>query len=804
MKFTLSWLKQHLDTEATIDEVVEAMTLAGLEVEDVENPAEKLSAFSVAKVLTAEKHPDADKLKVCTVDTRDGVKTIVCGAPNARADMTVAYAPMGAYIPGADFSLDKKPRKIRGVESSGMMCSGSELDLGDDADGIMDLDSSLKMGMPLADALDLNDPVIDFEVTPNRPDWLGVDSIARDLAAVGLGTLITKPIESVKGSFPCPVSIETQVPNACPTFVGRVVKGVKNGPSPQWLQDQLKAIGLRPISALVDITNFITYDRARPLHFYDVAKLKGGITVRMGKSGLDFPEQEWDTFEALDDKTYIASIHDCVISDESGILGLGGIVGGESTGCDENTTDILIECAYFDPLTIRKTAKRKAINSDAKYRFERGVDTGFILGGMDLATQMVLEICGGEASEVVIAGEIPTPPSAIEFDPMQVVKLTSLKLGDDEMTRILEALGFTVEHGPIWTVGVPTWRRDATEGADLVEEIARIHGYHNLEAVSLPPLPGRREPTATLTQNRTRLARRALAERGLSEAITWSFVLQDHAKLFGGGDDKMLLDNPISSDLDCMRPTALIHLLLAGQRNADKGYPRAAQFELGPVYRGTEPNEQALTLAGMRRTETERHWAGECPVDALSAKADALAALEAMGANVSNLQMSKPTGDYWHPGRSGRLQMGPKNILADFGELHPRVLKALGIDGRVVAFEVWPENIPAPRKKNTSKAKAALALSDFMPVHRDFAFIVAEDVQAGAILKAAQGADKQLISNVSLFDIYQGQGVEDGHKSLAIDVTLSPKDATLTDKDIEAVSDKIIASVMKAGGRLRG
>ena len=791
MKFTLSWLKEHLETDATIEQVAEAMTLAGLEVEEIENPAEKLSAFSIAKVLTAEKHPDADKLRVCTVDTRDGVKTIVCGAPNARADMTVAYAPMGAYIPGADFSLDKKPRKIRGVESSGMMCSGAELDLGDDADGIMDLDSGFAMGTPLADALGLNDPVIDFEVTPNRPDWLGVDSIARDLAAVGLGTLKTKPIKPVKGSFPCPVKIETTT-DACPAFVGRVVKGVKNGPSPKWLHDQLKAIGLRPISALVDITNFITYDRARPLHFYDVAKLKGGIKVRMGQD---------EKFNALDDKAYTATSDDVAITDESGILGLGGIVGGTSTGCDEDTTDILIEAAYFNPLTIRRSAKRLGVNSDAKYRFERGVDTGFLMGGMELATQMVLDICGGEASDIVVAGDIPTPPPAIKFDTALNKRLTGLDMSDAEMRKILTDLGFSV--GKDWTVQVPTWRRDATEGADLVEEIARVHGYHNLEAVSLPPLPGRREPTATITQNRTRLARRALAARGLSEAITWSFVLQNHAKLFGGGDDAMLLDNPISSDLDCMRPTALIHLLLAGQRNTDKGYPRSAQFELGPVYRGTQPSDQALALAGMRRTETERHWAGECPVDALSAKGDALAALEAMGANIAKLQMSKPTGDYWHPGRSGRLQMGPKNILADFGELHPRILKALGIDGRVVAFEVWPENIPAPKKKKTSKAKSALALSDFMPVHRDFAFIVSDDVQAGAILKAAKGADKQLISDAVLFDVYKGKGVEKGHKSLAIDVTLSPKEATLTDKEIETVSDKIIAQVMKVGGRLR-
>ena len=793
MKFTLSWLKEHLQTDAALSEIVEAMTLAGLEVEEVHNPADELAAFSIAKVKTAEKHPDADKLKVCRVETRDGEMQIVCGAPNARAGMTVAYAPMGAYIPGADFSLDKKPRKIRGVESSGMMCSARELNMGDEHDGIMDLDSDLEMGTPLADALEINDPVIDFEVTPNRPDWLGVDSIARDLAAVGLGTLKTPDIKQVKGSFPCPAEIKTDVPEACPAFVGRVIKGVKNGPSPKWLQDRLTAIGLRPISALVDITNFITYDRARPLHFYDANKLSGGITVRFGKD---------ESFDALDDKTYIAGDSDVAITDDSGILGLGGIVGGTSTGCDEGTTDILIECAYFDPLTIRRSAKRLGVNSDAKYRFERGVDTGFLLGGMDLATQMVLEICGGEPSEVVVAGAIPTPPPAIKFDTKLNKRLTGLTLDDGQMTTILEDLGFKV--GKDWTVEVPTWRRDATESADLVEEIVRIHGFHNLEAVSLPALAGRREPTATFTQNRTRLARRALAARGLSEAITWAFVLQDHAKVFGGGADDMLLDNPISSDLDCMRPSALIHLLLSGQRNSDKGYGGSALFEMGGTYQSQAPEGQTLTLAGLRFVTTERHWKGSSSVDALTAKGDALAALSAMGANVDNLQLSKPSGPYWHPGRSGRLQMGPKNILADFGELHPRALKALGISGRVVAFEIWPESLPAPRKKkNASKAKAALALSEMMPVHRDFAFVVADDVSAGDILKAAKGADKQLITDVQLFDIYAGQGVEDGHKSLAIDVTLSPKDATLTDKDIEAVSERIIAQVKKAGGVLR-
>lgn len=797
MKFTLSWLKEHLETDASLEEVVEAMTLAGLEVEEVHSPADALAPFSIAKVKTAEKHPDADKLKVCTVETRDGEMQIVCGAPNARAGMTVAYAPMGAYIPGADFSLDKKPRKIRGVESSGMMCSANELGLGDDSDGIMDLDSALDMGTALADALGVNDPVIDFEVTPNRPDWLGVNGIARDLAAVGLGKLITPAITPVKGSFPCPQKIEIDNTDACPTFAGRVVRGVKNGPSPEWLQSKLKAIGLRPISALVDITNYLSYDRARPLHVYDMAKLSGPIRARMGKE---------ESFTALDDKDYAAGEPDCVIADESGVLGLGGIMGGTSSGCTEGTTDVFIESAYFDPLTIRKTAKRLGINSDAKYRFERGVDSGFVLGGLEMATQLILDICGGEASEVELAGAMLPAPKDIAFNPALTERLTGLSLEESAVENILTDLGFEIKSkGDIWSVGVPSYRRDAEGGADLVEDIARIHGFHNLEAVSLPPLSGRREPTATLAQNRMRLARRALAGRGLSEAITWAFVLRDHAKVFGGGAEDMLLDNPISSDLDCMRPSALIHLLLAGQRNSDKGYPGSALFEMGAAYHSQEPDGQRLALAGLRFVSPQRHWQGVSEASPLTAKADAAAALSAMGAQAGKLQLTKPSGAYWHPGRSGRFQMGPKNILADFGELHPRALKALGIEGRVVAFEIWPENLPAPKaKKSGGKAKSALSLSELMPVHRDFAFIVKSGVEAGAILKAAKGADKQLISDVQLFDIYEGKGVEEGHKSLAIDVTLSPKDATLTDKDIEAVSQRIITQVEKAGGVLRG
>ena len=794
MKFTLSWLKRHLKTDATIEEVAEAMTLAGLEVEEIIDPSKALSAFTIAHVKSAEKHPDADKLRVCTVDTVDGEKQIVCGAPNARAGIAVAYAPMGAYIPGLDFSLDKKPRKIRGVESSGMMCSGKELELGEDHDGILELDpAEYPVGQAVSDAMGANDPVIDFEVTPNRPDWLGVNSIARDLAAVGLGELISPAIERLAGTFPCPQEIKIDDTDGCPAFVGRVVRGVKNGPSPQWLQDQLKAIGLRPISALVDITNFITYDRARPLHFYDLAKLKGAINVRRATG---------EAFDALDDKSYTATNADIAISDESGILGLGGIVGGVTTGCDEGTTDILIESAYFDPLTIRRSAKRLGVNSDAKYRFERGVDTGGLIDGAELATRMVLDICGGEASEIVVAGDIPAAPPAIKFDTALNERLTGLKLSEKDMLKILTDLGFTV--GKDWTVDVPSFRRDATEGADLVEEIVRIHGFHNLEAVSLPPLPGRREPTATLTQNRTRLARRALAGCGLSEAVTWSFVLKAHAEVFDGSQAALALDNPISEELNWMRPSALIHMLLAGQRSANQGYPGAALFELGPIFRGIAPDEQSLSLAGMRRAEAPRDWAGTVEITALTAKADAIAALKAMGANTENLQTMEAVGSYWHPGRSASLRLGPKNVLASFGELHPRALKALGIDGRVVAFEIAPDNIPAPRKKSASKAKSALTLSDLMPVHRDFAFIVDEAVKSGDILKAAKGADKQLITHVSLFDVYRGKGVDEGQKSLAIDVTLTPKDATLTDTDIEAVSAKIIEKVMKVGGRLRG
>ncbi|MEM7729551.1 MAG: phenylalanine--tRNA ligase subunit beta, partial [Pseudomonadota bacterium] len=601
MKFTLSWLKDHLDTDATLPEIVDAMTMAGLEVEEVHDPAAALSDFTVGHVLSAEKHPDADKLQVCQVATIDGEKTVVCGAPNARAGIHVAYAELGTYIPGADFSLDKKPRKIRGVESFGMLCSASELGLGEDSDGIIELPEA-EVGAPVADVLGLNDPVIDFEVTPNRPDWLGVRGITRDLAAAGLGTLKPEEIEPVPAAFDNPQTVRIEATDACPAFVGRVVRGVTNGPSPAWLREKLTAIGLRPISALVDITNFMTIDRARPLHVYDLGKVQGDIIVRMG---------EGETFDALDDRIYTATEQDVAICDETGILGLGGIVGGESSGVDETTTDILIECAVFDPLTIRRSAKRLGVNSDAKYRFERGIDTGFMEDGMEMATRLVLDLCGGEASTVEIAGDIPAEPEPVSFDPARVEQLLGFTPGEAEIEAILSKLGFgRIGDDTPWTLSVPTWRRDVTMQADLVEEVARIAGFDRLPSTPLPALIGRREPTATPTQIRTRLARRALALQGLDETVSWSFVLDAHARAFGGGEASLHLDNPISAELNVMRPSALIHLLLSGQTAADRGYPGAALFELGPVFRGTEPGDQALSLAGMRRAEPGRDWAG--------------------------------------------------------------------------------------------------------------------------------------------------------------------------------------------------
>ncbi len=786
MKFTLSWLKEHLETDATLEQIVAAMTMAGLEVEEVIDPAEKLSSFTVGRVLSAEQHPDADRLRVCQVETIEGVKQIVCGAPNARADIWVAFAPVGAYVPGIDVTL--KSAKIRGVESFGMMCSAKELELGEDHDGILELSAdNLKVGQLVSDVMGLNDTVIDFEVTPNRPDWLGVNSIARDLAAAGLGSLIETPIVPIAGKFPCPQEVIIDDSNACPAFAGRVIRGVKNGPSPDWVQRRLRAIGLRPISALVDITNLMSYDRDRPLHVYDLAKLSGPIRARLGTGD--------ERLQALDDKSYDIGSDMCVIADDNGAIGLGGVMGGSSTAVDENTKDVFIECALFDPQITMQTGRDTGITSDARYRFERGVDSGFVLDGIELATRLVLDWCGGEPSEVTLAGEIPPAPAPVDFELKQVKRLTGLNLDESQIRNILQLLGFEcaqVKNGHM-LVNIPSWRRDVTGAADLVEEVVRIHGFDKLPAQSLTRLPGQLPPKPALAQRQAHAMRYALAGLGFNECVTWSFCDQKHAKAFCGGSDELVLANPISSELDCMRPSILIHLLLAAQRNSDHGQQNLSLFEVGPVYKGDAPEDQLLCAAGIITAGTIRHWQGNSKANVFTAKDAALQALIAAGAGLQSLQTYTDTSSYWHPGRSGALRLGPKNTLAEFGELHPAALKALKVDGPVYGFEIWPTNIPPARKNKISRS--ALLRHDLLAVSRDFAFVVPESVSAQDLVRSARGADKKLICDVQVFDIYAGKGIEDGFKSVAIEVQLQPLDHTLTDTEIDAVSKKIIAKV---------
>ncbi len=804
MKFTLSWLKEHLETTATLSEIVEAMISVGLEVEHVDDPAERLKAFTIGEVLEAEKHPEADKLRVCKVATKDGVLQIVCGAPNARAGIKVAYAAVGAYVPGIDVTLTKA--KIRGVESFGMMCSARELMLGDDHDGIIEAPSSAKVGDAVAAALGADDPVIEFEVTPNRPDTNGVAGVARDLAAAGLGKLITKAPAAIRGEFPCPQKIALDFPedaqNACPMFAGRYIRGVRNGPSPKWLADRLRAIGLRPISALVDVTNLLTYDRARPLHVYDADRLNGAVRARLGRKG--------ESFLALDNKAYEVDETMTVIADDKGVLGFGGIIGGEASGCTDDTRNVFVECAYFDPLRTAKTGRKTGIHSDARHRFERGVDPEFVVPGLELATQIILDICGGTPSEILVAGEKPKSEKVIEFPPSEVKRLTGIDVPPERSEAILSSLGFKVRRSDPWLVDAPSWRPDIEGKADLVEEIARIVGFSSLPAETLPARCAVETPKLTLAQDRRRLARRALASRGLLEAVTWSFTDQRHAALFCDGEnwlaaEGLILANPISSDLGSMRPSMLPNLVAALQRNADRGRGDLALFEVAPVYGSDRPEGQQTVAGGARLSQPKRHWSGAVrPADVFTVKADAIAALEAAGAKVEQSQTTADAPNWYHPGRSGVLRLGPKLALAHFGELHPRVLKAMGVDGPVFGFEAFLDAIP-PAKAKPTKTKPALDASGLLPVMRDFAFVVDQNVTADALLKAVRSADKKLIADASLFDVYQGKGVPEGRKSLAVEVTLQPREKTLTDEEIDRVAKTIVSAVEKAtGGALRG
>lgn len=805
MKFTLSWLKDHLDAEASLEMISETLTRIGLEVEGIEDKAASLKPYVVAHVLTAEQHPNADRLRVCTVDAGDGQPLqVVCGAPNARAGMKTVFAPPGTYVPGKNITLSVG--NIRGVESHGMLCSGAELGLGEESDGILDLPDDAPTGQPYALYAKLDDPVIEINLTPNRPDCTSIHGIARDLAATGLGGLKREPQPPVRGEGACPVPVTLDLEaldgGLCPYFTLRLVRGVKNGPSPDWMQARLRAIGLRPINALVDITNYLTFDQGRPLHVFDAAKVRGGLVVRRARDG--------EALKALDGKTYTLTADTVVIADDSGVESIGGIIGGEASGCDADTVDVLIESALWDPMNIAQSGRRLGIITDARYRFERGVDPAFTLPGLDLATRLVLEICGGTPSMPVIVGEPPVVERVIDFPWTETRRLAGIELSRAEMKVTLEALGFHVAGtGDRVKVLTPSWRPDVEGKADLVEEIVRIAGLDRIEPKPLPRIEAIGKPMLTVMQKRTRLAKRALASHGLVEAVTWSFIPHDDAVLFGGGGVDLALANPIAADLSDMRPSLIPGLLRAGQRNADRGNADVALFEVGQCFANDQPEGQTTRAAAIRRgTATHagagRHWDGAMkPVDAFDAKADAMALLAALGIPTGGLQIVAGGPDWLHPGRSGTLQFGPKNPVGYFGEVHPRVLKALDLKGQIVAFEITLDAVPLPKYRPT-KVKPALVLSDFQPISRDFAFVVGRDVAAGDVVKAAQGAERKLITGIDVFDIYEGIGIPEGSKSVAIAVRLQPVDRTLTDAEIEGVTARIVAEVeRKTGATLR-
>jgi len=807
MKFTLSWLKEHLQTDATLDEICARLTMIGLEVEDVDDKA-AFKPFVIAKVLSAEKHPQADRLKVLMVDTGSGAPVqVVCGAPNARAGLVGAFAAPGTYVPGIDVTL--AVGNIRGVESRGMMCSEKELEISDSHDGIIDLPEDAPVGTSFAAYAGLDDPIIEINLTPNRPDCTSVYGIARDLAASGLGTLkpLAMPAFAVEGETPVALKIVLDDTRLCPGFALRLVRGVKNGPSPKWMQQRLLAIGLRPISALVDITNYMTFDQGRPMHVFDAAKVKGNLVVRRARDG--------ETVLALDQREYKLNPSNVVIADDNGVESIGGIMGGEHSGCDENTTDVLIESALWDPMNIAKSGRSLGIITDARYRFERGVDPEYMVPGLERTTELVLACCGGTAAMAKVEGYKGYEPKIVDFPLSEVKRLTGLEVSAEESKSILTKLGFSVSgSGERVSVAVPSWRPDVDGKADLVEEIMRIHGVDNIKPQPLSSHAAVNGKILTVLQIRTRSAKRALAARGMLEAVTWSFIAEDQAKLFGGGSNALKLANPIASDMSDMRPSLLPGLLSAAQRNADKGYGDVAIFEVSGTYENDTPEGQRRVAGGIRRGTATlagagRMWSnaakgGGKPVDVFDAKADALAVIEACGLPMSNIQIEHGGPAWYHPGRSGTIKMGPKVVLGYFGEFHPKTLEALDVSGALAGFEVYIDAMPEPKKKAT-RTKPALELSPFQAVKRDFAFVVDKTVEAGAIVRAAVGADRKLVTGVNVFDIFEGASLGEGKKSIAIEVQIQPAERTLTDEDFEALTQKIVANVTKAtGGVLRG
>lgn len=796
MKFTLSWLKEHLETDASLDDILYALTDLGLEVEGVENPRDALKGFKLVKVQEAEPHPDADKLRVCKVETDEGMTQIVCGAPNARAGITAVLAKPGMYIPGLDITISVG--KIRGVESHGMMASMRELNLGEDHDGIIELEGG-EIGMEFADYLAQTDPskvdpVIEIAITPNRPDALGVHGIARDLAARGLGTLKPLKVETVESTFANPISVEITeaAKDGCYLFGGRYIRGVKNGPSPMWLQDRLTAIGLRPISILVDVTNFFTYDRNRPLHVFDAATVKDGLVIDRAKGG--------EELLALDEKTYKMPEGAMCIFSGGKVESIGGIMGGEETGCSDDTVDVFVEAAVWNTLDIAKAGRALKVNSDARYRNERGIDPAYNMQALDDATAMILALCGGEASDVVMAGAVPDVSRAYRLDTDRVQSLVGMDIAPARQVAILESLGFVMDGD---MAQVPSWRPDVLGEADLVEEVARVESLTHLAPKAMTRPAGVAKPILTPMQVRESAARHQAAALGYNECVTYSFVDEKSAKLFGGGTDAVKLENPISSEMSHMRPDLLIGLLQAAARNQARGFADLSLFECGPAFHGGEPGEQHLQVAGLlvgASGPKDVHGARRV-MDLYDAKADAEAVLAAIGAP-AKAQILRDTSPWFHPGRSGKICLGPKKVLAQFGELHPKVLKEMGVKGTAMAFTVYLEEAPLPR--GSKVARSAFFTNDLQAVERDFAFVVDKSVNALDLVNAAAGVDKVLIEEVRVFDEFIGGSLGEDKKSLAITVRLQPVDATLKDKDLEEISAKIVAKVEKAtGGTLR-
>ena len=788
MKFTLSWLKDHLETNATLDEIVDTLTRIGLEVEGVENPAAKLADFKIARVLTAERHPQADKLQVLSVDAGDGPVQVVCGAPNARAGLVGVFGLPGATVPANGMVL--RVAAIRGVESNGMMCSTRELELGEDHDGIIELPADAPVGTDFADYAGLTDPVIDASVLPNRPDCMGVRGIARDLAVAGLGTLKPLKVEAIIGEGAGP-AIRIEDSEGCPAFYGRTVRDVTNRASPEWLAKRLRAVGQKPISALVDVTNYVSIDLGRPLHVYDADTLSGGLVARTSRPD-DAP------FVALNNKEYGPVENAVVIADDARVLGFGGIIGGEYSGSELTTKNVVIECAYFDADRIARTGQKLALTTDARQRFERGVDPAFLDDGLAIATRLVVELCGGSPSEVTRAGSPPTMARTLRYDPALAETLGGLAVPQDRQRAILESLGFTVSAD--WTVAIPTWRPDIDSAADLVEEVIRIEGIDNVPSTPLPRVPGVAKPTATPAQKLERKVRRAAASRGMDEAVTWSFIPEDQAALFGGG--AWSLANPISAELKVMRPSLLPGLLAAADRNLRHGAGSVRLFEVGRRYfadvecKSDERLTLGLVLAGDARA---KGWqAGKAqPFDAFAAKAEALALLAAAGAPVDNLQVMGEASDAFHPGQSATLRLGPKTVLAAFGIVHPTVAKAFDLTGPVAAVELYLDAIPA--KKAAGFMRAAYAPPAQQAVTRDFAFTVPAELAAGDLVRAIRGADKAAITAARLFDVF----ARDGDKSMAVEVTLQPGEKAFVDAELKAIADKVVAAAAKLGATLR-